>query len=698
MTRALSLHRSLRQPWWYVSLLLPVLPLLSAAFHEAVPGSPSRAALPWILVSLSLAMALGVPAVLDQLGWLARKEVEQLRPAWLASLFLVQLPMLGGSDMFQMSFVVFAGTCALLAAIPVGAEFQQRTMPALLSQPIARPDLWQTKSVILAAALLVHTLLFVAAGLVARLTPDHPRWLIAGFLAALAWATAPYWTLLTRSLLAGVVFTIAIPVLFLSATAGAVEWVQAGRTWSPQLESTVTVGWLLAGLLGGAVAARQARHRWLILEAPDAAASEATTFFPSRSLRGNRAAKPRSWFLTLVFKELRLQEFSLGALAITLLLFGVRSLVPPTSLTYDLLYGLLVLMGSITVLLAGSTAIAEERRLGTLESQVLLPVPRFTQWLLKVSGAAVPAAIAGFLLHHTTRYSLLNINDLELNPLVIGSLVAGGLAITLLTSSSSPNAVRALVSGLTLTAVCTAALSISGGLILRGIDQTVSAFYENQMADFEGWVRQAAQLAPDRAATLAAGEYGYPNWGQSASLALVLSTAIPIAAAGWFGWRNFARPALAGGRLVRQSLVILGIIVGVASACGIALGWQTRLQIRDNVLGEAVRHLQWKRQLSAGELMLYQQGNRLTPWYRRARIAFPAETVAQLTNDPAQRRLMSKPTGSPPTITIAIRLPLNPEDRNRILAHGRVSDEARELLQKEAASATNHPAARTPAP
>ncbi|HEY6166524.1 MAG TPA: ABC transporter permease, partial [Verrucomicrobiae bacterium] len=48
-------------------------------------------------------------------------------------------------------FIFFVGT-ALVAAMSFGTEFQQRTLPLLLSQPFERARLWRDKLLVLTAA------------------------------------------------------------------------------------------------------------------------------------------------------------------------------------------------------------------------------------------------------------------------------------------------------------------------------------------------------------------------------------------------------------------------------------------------------------------------------------------------------------------------------------------------------------------
>src|SRR6267154_1929867 len=50
---------------------------------------------------------------------------------------------------------VFLGSIGLVAAVPFGAEFQQRTLPLVLSQPFERIQLWAEKLLALVMVLVV---------------------------------------------------------------------------------------------------------------------------------------------------------------------------------------------------------------------------------------------------------------------------------------------------------------------------------------------------------------------------------------------------------------------------------------------------------------------------------------------------------------------------------------------------------------
>lgn len=100
-----------------------------------------------------------------------------------------------------------------------------------------------------------------------------------------------------------------------------------------------------------------------------------------------------------------------------------------------------VVLAVFTCLLAGAVAFAEERRLGTLESQVLQPVSRGGQWGLKACVAALPAALALIAAEFVRPQDLPEF----LSPVVLGF---AGFCFCLHASSGASHALRALLSGI----------------------------------------------------------------------------------------------------------------------------------------------------------------------------------------------------------------------------------------------------------
>src|ERR1700757_789862 len=98
-----------------------------------------------------------------------RKEIRCILPNWLmtvGSITLAGILLHQGEPQF-----LFPPLCAvltaLLAASSFGSEFHHKTMPILLLLPVERAELWRTKMIVLAAALL-------SVSAVVALMPVHP--------------------------------------------------------------------------------------------------------------------------------------------------------------------------------------------------------------------------------------------------------------------------------------------------------------------------------------------------------------------------------------------------------------------------------------------------------------------------------------------------------------------------------------------
>ena len=117
----------------------------------------------------------------------------------------------------QLIVLFYVGACALLGALSIGQEFTDRTLAGLLAQPAARSSVLLHKLGVVAAMLLALGGLAWAYGLtplaVARAWPEISptgRVLVTVLPVLGGVLLTPCLTLLTRSALAGCVFTIAL--------------------------------------------------------------------------------------------------------------------------------------------------------------------------------------------------------------------------------------------------------------------------------------------------------------------------------------------------------------------------------------------------------------------------------------------------------------------------------------------------------
>lgn len=311
------------------------------------------------------------------------KEARAQVPVFVAS--LIAIAAAGAFSRFLVlgTFAYFLGSAAL-GALAIGHEYSHRTLGALLSQPVARHRLLLVKLGVLAPMLVVLSV--VAAASSEARPPD----------AALAFAVlpvlaglflAPWLTMVGRSPVAGAIFTLTLPGLILSASALAFL-VLYGHGPGEGFDLVVVSRGTLALCAIGSVMTWPA---FLRLEAVDGAGPQ--MYLPQWFGRRNAVAEAvpasttRSPVWELVKKELRLQHMALAVTGIYLISwFALTLSLRSEGIDADEVFTVLTLpYGGLMAMLIGALASAEERQLGTLEWQLLLPVAAWRQWAIKVA-------------------------------------------------------------------------------------------------------------------------------------------------------------------------------------------------------------------------------------------------------------------------------------------------------------------------
>lgn len=711
-TATFPLIRSSRHPSWYLPLLLPLLPFLAETLRDAGGVADQEYVMPLALALLGVVITLGLGAILDRRSALVRKEAELLRPAWLACLFLVQIPSLlfWGEEQAVAAFF-FIATCALLAALPFGLEFQQRTLTSLLSQPVARSEIWTTKHVVLGVALATHSLAFLLIQLGVQRTPD--TFSIAGVALAplIAWGTGPWWTLLTRRLLPGLVFSLAVPMagallcsMVLAELSSRFLIQNPGGLFSDE----VLFGLLLfvggpAYLISAAVAAA---GLWRRLEAPDPGVSEGGIFsfaWVSGNTRPEATAIPseRPWWLWQIAKEVRLQTVTLLALAATIVTASGIAVAPDWMLWQyrDLLRGLSLMFAATTVVLAGATPVAEERRLGILDAQLLNPVPRLFQWCLKLALSfllTLPVAVVSYLV----LIGSIPVEGPWLN--LGGPLLMIGIALfipALHMSSGASDPLRALLSSILITAATLTIFAIMAMLMGRQIDQAENRINDQLSESPEAWVESASHLTQAEVAKLnVLVDERAPSADPAFIAGLTLCLLIPVGVSLAFTWRNFARPYVPGRRLTFQALTVVAVLTASLSG-GVYLNVGQHVErFRANNTLMAWNSVRFGRNLPESDRQLWEA--------TRPHLFFLAARVNLKVTADEDSEVMISPAGPPipepaprangrgtpglqvgpkdRKIQATFRLPLRPSDRRLIIEQGLIPENVREALQAEA--------------
>jgi hypothetical protein len=268
----------------------------------------------------------------------------------------------------------FALFTVLLAASSFGSEWTCGTLPLLLAQPVRRADLWLYKSAVLAVLLAVITVAFTLC----TFHPTHQFPLL--ILAALAaFGITPWLTLLFRDGLIATAVTLLVEWVILGLAMQMFRWrvlVPEERLLSGTRYTAAAIAVVLCSATGWVAGYRSLQH-WQAV--PRRRGFGGWTRSPSASGR----YIPRSAFASLLFKELRLQRFSLvlmGCFGVTfaLVLCGyIHANDPLQSLNKFYSFVFPVCVGAVTI--------SRERQLGLLEGQLALPVSALRQWTMKMA-------------------------------------------------------------------------------------------------------------------------------------------------------------------------------------------------------------------------------------------------------------------------------------------------------------------------
>lgn len=667
--------RGLRHPTWYVPLFLPVIPLLALAGQGDLLFSGGRLVMVLLLLVVGLGLALGLPGLIDHLGCQMRKETELLRLPWLACALVVQVLLLEPSG--GLAVWAFVGSCAVLAAIPFGAEFHHRTISGLLSQPMARPEVWRRKMGVLAVALLLHGLVAGLSGVAAIGGSNAmPAGLETAVVAlALAWASTPAWTIAARGFLPGLVFSLAVPFLVLVGLSMAGDYLRHGEWPFDGERASQWLGTLALVILLPAyalAALRLGARRWSRLESFDSGGERAAhaALFP-----GNRVSQilsrlgSRNRWLGLLAKELRLQGFTWITLGVCLVLGIAATLVRENWVTHEYLIGSLALFACTTVLLAGAAPVAEERRLGTLEGHLLFPVSRAVQWATKLGTGVVLTIFTGIIVWFGTDAGKTGNPGWEWVQLGMVGLLLFTSAV--LAGSGSNNTLWALLAAILLAALAGLIIGFTLTTAPGDASRASQAVRDYALSEPELWMSQATALLNDAKAARWRADLDRPSGPVSVAVLLgllVTPAVVPALLAHLLAWRNFSRPGDSAARLRLQALVCLGLLAAL-SIGGSILVRQIRIsQERTQWLLRAWDTQAWLPRLSPSEQDL---------WRRHRPGPYDWHVVLRLA--PAQGATRSEPPRG-------FSLPLNPADRQRVVEQSLIAEDLREALRREAAA------------
>jgi hypothetical protein len=339
------------------------------------------------------------------------KEVSALFPTYGAALAAVVVGSFSESySLVALGFLGFAFGSIALGAQSFGHEYSSRTLGFVLAQPLDRRRLFLYKFVVLAVMLVTlsgATMLLFQDLLRRAASPDtEPAMLM--LVAACGLFVAPSLTMLSRSTLAAIVFTIAIPGLL--ATGGDLVGSAIYGAHNPAAIDRFKLLVFWRGMF--VVCAVGAVASWRLFMKLEVIEGGGVTVELPQSLERRSAAdvtlpsRSHHRVLLLLEKELRLHQLTFVVAA--LFTFGWLSMAwlerPAGDTLWLPLNVLAMLYAAVVALLIGAMASAEERHLGTAEWHMLLPMPAWQQWTVKAGVALGLAMLLGVALPGALRY------------------------------------------------------------------------------------------------------------------------------------------------------------------------------------------------------------------------------------------------------------------------------------------------------
>lgn len=342
---------------------------------------------------------------------LVQKEVRLLLPSFVIGLLLTFSVLLipGEPDsapgirsiLVIFPFLLCPAIVVMMALDSVGRELSAGTFSSLLAQPISRARIWWTKALLLAAAIVSVWAAWWLSLLNNKSFTMNPKELHEAFVTTVLFALVAYsgglWTvLLLRHVAAAFWLTLLIPAALAMFTAYVTEkYGSAGFT--ERNLTVVLVAYSIAGFWGA---------RRMFLRAQDVQWTSGTIALPGwlkfpRWFDATRRIQGRRPRLALLAKELQLHQSQFviaGVLALLhLAVIATRKFGGDfkSSPALEFLLGQFWVLWFAMPLLVGCATVAEERRLGTLEGQLCLPVRRRTQFVIKFFSALLLSVILG---------------------------------------------------------------------------------------------------------------------------------------------------------------------------------------------------------------------------------------------------------------------------------------------------------------
>ncbi|MBI3416654.1 MAG: hypothetical protein HY043_15285 [Verrucomicrobia bacterium] len=481
--------------------------------------------------------------------------------------------------------VAMAFACALVGASAFGTEFAHGTMAQLLAQPVNRSRLWSEKMLALGVAL--APTIGVACWL--AISPfDEPQFratilgLMAMFIPLCAICATPYLTLLSRSTIGAVVFSIMVPLLVLGVCSALAQLLsnagfldelgmEATARSFPNEQAFVLFAFAALTLYCAAFAwlgYRKFKNYEVIEQFPAEMRLGDVFEIPLRWMSASCFPSRRSAVWSLIAKELRLQHMTFMLTAVFWLLQAaavifIKAAHPLSGDVYWLVP--FVLHVALIPVVVGGLCVAEERNLGLLGWHLTLPVSAFKQWLIKLAVCLPLSLLLGvvlpygcMLVAHAAASEIPSPGSLESWPVLLACLAQLLITGTAIYGSSiSHNTLRAIVLGMVMAVAWSIAVGViqraTGFLGLMGEETLAGAGEASHAAQIQQWISVASYVA-----------------FTSAMLATIVSV---LACA--FG--NFRRVDVEARRLWHHALIVFSPVIVIGWLATLIVSFLVRL-------------------------------------------------------------------------------------------------------------------------
>lgn len=275
----------------------------------------------------------------------------------------------------------FFGT-AILATLPVGSEFQYRTVAMHLAQPIDRAEVWRQKFLVTLAAVLPPAVIYCIA--VSREEGRAVALATAAWILVTTFGAIPF-TILARSIIGGIVITQAAAFWLM------LFWIyyEKHRNLPTALASLMVIG--MVTYAGGMV---WWGRRMLVRYQSTEGMQAKEDFVPGAQLVPAAVARwfecrPKQPIANLWRREVRVIRILWLMIAVYLLgwVFMVAFHQLPGARPREeryVVFAATIIVGLIIAVLAGTLSLGEEKTWGTHDWHMTMPVSVTTQWAVKL--------------------------------------------------------------------------------------------------------------------------------------------------------------------------------------------------------------------------------------------------------------------------------------------------------------------------